>query len=251
MEPAQVISRARGPGTPHKSLLTEWLGTAGRERRAVFKALARLSADKTPVRAEAEQTGLSFYTLLTLRRDALLIARPYDLRSGLPKNGHVRLTLPNTERKQVRVPILVPHLQMDLSARHVCVCGVPTEFSGTCKRATDRLCTTQFRNLHLQLPSQNKTFRIVDLSASGLRIYVASGEDRALLEPDTELRPANLRVGASTSISLESIIPRAISGNTVGMEMQVQRDGISERTTINLLNRLQLVELQRLRSERV
>lgn len=231
-------------------MLGDLFGSAGRERRAVLKALVRLSDDKTPVRAEAERTGLSFYTLLSLRRDALLIARPYDLRSGLIKNTYIRLTLPNSQRKQVRAPIIAPHLQMDLSAKHVCVCGIPDAFSGTCRRATDRLSTSRFKNLHLQLPRQNKSFRILDLSAGGARIYAASESDREVFKMNTELAPANLRVGTHTVIALDSLLPRAAAEKTVGLKLQIQHDGVSERTMFNLLNRLQLIELQRLRPDR-
>lgn len=233
-------------GAANRWLLSEWFGFEGRERRAVLRALTELSDRRTPVHVEAEDTGLSFFTVITLRRDALLIVRPFDLRSGLVKNSFVRLTLPNRDRRQVRARILTPHLQMDRSLRHVCICEVPSTFAGTSRRASDRLCTTQFRNLRLQVPALDQSFRVLDLSASGIRIYRRLYDGQSQFALDAELAPASLRVGSHTVIALESVQPRSLMRNTIGLHMQVKRDGNSERLLVTLLNRLQSVELQRL-----
>jgi hypothetical protein len=41
-------------------------------------------------------------------------------------------------------------------------------------------------------------------------------------------------------------VPRARTGNAVGLSMQVRRDGASERFLMNLLNRLHNQELRRI-----
>jgi hypothetical protein len=228
------------------ALLGGLLSSTRREERAVLRALSGLSESKAPVRLEAEQSGVSFFTVLSLRRNAVVLARPRALRGGLPKDSFVRLTLPNSGRKQVRLRVLVPHVKLPMSVKHACVCAVPTSFSGECKRGAERFSTKRYKNLHVQLPEQQKTYRVVDLSTSGMRIV--TGEDSALMlfAPGTEVAPARLRVGERVAIELGSLVARAVTGNTVGLELKVHRDGASERHLMNLLNRLQEHELRRL-----
>jgi hypothetical protein len=228
------------------ALLGGLLSSAHREERAVMRALAELSDRKMPLRLESEQSGVSFFTVISLRRNAVVVARPRSLRGGLAKESFVRLTLPNSGRKQVRLPVLVPHVKLPMTVKHACICGVPSAFSGVCRRAAERFSTTRFRNLHLQLPEQQKTFRVVDLSTSGVRIYAGAETSLMLFAPGSELAPARLRIGERVTIEMASLVARAAGGGTVGLELRVQRDGASERHLMNLLNRLQEQELHRL-----
>jgi hypothetical protein len=228
------------------ALLGGWISSAGREERAVLRALAELSDRKMPVRLESEETGVSFFTVISLRRNGLLVARPRTLRGGLPKDSYVRLTLPNTERKQVRMPVLVPQLKLPMSMRYASICGVPQTFSGVCKRKAERFSTARFRNLQLLLPSVGRTFRVVDLSTSGIRIFTGTEGNLMMFEPESELAPARIRIGERAAIELDSLVPRARTGNAVGLSMQVRRDGASERFLMNLLNRLHNQELRRI-----
>lgn len=228
------------------ALLGGWLSAESREERAVLRALADLSERKMPVRLESEQSGVSFFTVVSLRKNALLLARPRTLRGGLPKGSAVRLTLANQGRKQVRAAIVVPHLKVPFSLKHAFVCEVPHAFCGVCKRGADRFSTARFKNLHLQLDGARRSFRVVDVSTSGLRIHTGGDTPLTLFEPGQELAPARLRLGERAQIELESLVPRAINPKTVGLELRVRRDGASERYLMNLLNRLQEHELRRL-----
>lgn len=229
------------------ALLGGWLSSAAREERAVLRALDDLAVRKLPVRLESEETGVSFFTIISLRRNGLLIARPRTLRGGLPKDSFVRLTLPNQGRKQVRVPVLVPHVKLPMTMKYACICGVPTTFSGVCKRHTDRFSTARFKNLHLQLPRYGKNLRVVDLSVGGVRVFAGTESSQLAFDSDTDLAPGHLRVGERVQIELESVLPRAQVGNMVGMSMKVSNDGVSGRFLLSLLNRLQEQELLRLK----
>lgn len=229
------------------ALLGGWLSAASREERAVLRALDDLAVRKLPVRLESEETGVSFFTILSLRRNGLLIARPRTLRGGLPKDSYVRITLPNQGRRQIRVPVLVPHVKLPMSMKYACICGVPTAFAGVCKRHTDRFSTARFKNLHLQLLRHQKSFRVVDLSVGGVRVFAGTESSNLAFDPDMDLAPARLRVGDRVSIELESLLPRAHVGNMVGLSMRVRNDGLSGRFLLNLLNRLQEQELLRLK----
>lgn len=229
------------------ALLGGWLSSASREERAVLRALDDLAVRKLPVRLESEQTGVSFFTILSLRRNGLVIARPRALRGGLPKDSIVRITLPNHGRKQIRVPVLVPHVKLPMTMKYACICAVPTAFSGVCKRHTDRFSTARFKNLHLQLLDLGKSFRIVDLSVGGMRVFAGTDSASLAFDPDTDLAPARMRVGERVNIELDSLLPRTQVGNMVGFSMVVRNDGVSGRFLLNLLNRLQEQELLRLK----
>ena len=227
-------------------MLGGWLSSASREERAVLRALHDLSDRKMPVRLEVEESGISFFTIVSLRKNALLVARPRSLRGGLEKDAVVRLTLPNHGRKQVRSSVVVPKLKLPMSVKYATICAVPDAFCGVCRRGADRFSTTRFRNLHLQFPDQQKTYRIVDMSSGGMRIYTGADTGMLLFEPGNAVENAVLRVGERARIELAQVTSRSQNGQTVGLEMRVRRDGASERFLMNLLNRLAQHELHRL-----
>lgn len=215
-----------------------------------MRALAEASDHKMPLRLDAEHSGISFFTVVSLRRNALLVAKPRSLRgNGVPKDSTVRLTLPNRERRQVRASVVVPHIKLPGGMRYALACDVPKAFSGQCQRGAERFTTTRFKNLHLHLEDMGRSFRVVDLSTSGARIY--SGHDSGLIgfQPGTDLGTARFRIGERVKIELEHVVARAQSQQTVGLEFRVKRDGASERYLMNLLNRLQNNELRRLQIE--
>ncbi len=228
------------------ALLGGWLSAANREERAVLRALSDLSDRKMPVRLEVEASGINFFTIVSLRKNALLVARPRSLRGGLEKDSVVRLTLPNHGRKQVRTTVVVPKLKLPMSVRYATICAVPEAFCGVCRRGADRFSTTRFRNLHLQLPEVQKTYRVVDLSSNGLRVFTAEDSSLLLFEPGNVVERALLRVGERARIELEQVVARSQGNQTVGLELRVRRDGTSERFLVNLLNRLAQNELHRL-----
>lgn len=231
------------------ALLGGWLSAASREQRAVLRALENLTNSKSPVRLESETTGVSFFTVVALRPNGLLIARPRSLRGGLPKDSFVRITLPNHGRKQIRVPILIPQVKLRMTMRYACICGIPTAFSGVCKRHTDRFNTTKFKNLHLQVPQFSSSFRVVDISVGGLRVFAGDDGERLAEDPEANLAPARIRVGERVSVELENLMVRSHVGNTVGFSMTVRNDGYSGRFLLNLLNKLQEQEILRLKMD--
>lgn len=220
---------------------------AGREHRAVLRALNDLSERHTPVQLEMEHNSAGFFTLVSLHKELLVVGRPRSVPGGLARGAYVRLTLPNTGRRQVRLPVLVPLMKLPVSNRYACICALPDAWSGQCRRNTDRFRTTRYRNLRLELPEAERNFRVVDISSSGLRILTGD-EDAGLMlfEPGMELAPAHLLVGQRVQIQLERLVVRSRGTNTAGLEMQTAHDGASERFLVNLLNKLQEAEIKRL-----
>ncbi len=229
------------------ALLGGLLSSQGRETRAVARALADLGERKTPVRVEVEGTGTSFFTVLSLRKNGLLLARPRTLAGGMAKGLCVRLTLPNHQRRQVRTEVLVPNVQLPMTLKHAMICSVPTAFSGQCQRSADRFDTSRFKNLTLHLADWQQTFRVIDLSATGLRIFTGTDGEAYAFEAGNALGAGTLCVGRGIRIELGDITTRSRAGNTVGLSMAVQRAGDSQKYLLNLLNRLQETELKRIR----
>lgn len=220
---------------------------ANRAQRAVVRALTELSEAQTPVHLLSEQTGVSFYTLVSLHKTALVIARPRAVPGGLPKGTHILLTLPNRQRQQVRMAVLAPKVKLPFSMRYACVCTLPNEFSGQCRRGSDRINTKRYGNLRLHLPEQGRSYRVLDISNTGLRVFLAEEDANLMLfEEGMEVAPAHLQVGKRVQIQLERLVPRAKGGNWVGLEMSVAPDGTSERFLLNLLNKLREAELSQL-----
>ncbi|HEX9841242.1 MAG TPA: hypothetical protein VGC20_00775 [bacterium] len=220
---------------------------ANRAQRAVVRALTELSDQQTPVHLVSEQTGASFYTLLSLHKTALVVARPRAVPGGLAKGSQVVLTLPNRQRQQVRMPVIAPKVKLPFSMRYACVCALPQEFSGQCRRGSDRINTKRYGNLRLHLPEQGRSYRVLDISNTGLRVYLTEDEAGLMLfEEGMEVAPSHLQVGKRVQIQLERLLPRAKAANWVGLEMRVAPDGTSERFLLNLLNKLRDAELNAL-----
>ncbi|HKI99106.1 MAG TPA: hypothetical protein VKB51_11580 [bacterium] len=221
---------------------------SSREQRAVVRALAELSDAQTPVHleTESEQGSIGFYTQVSLHKTVIVVAKPRAVPGGLPRGSHIRLTLPNRRRRQVRLAVLVPHVKLPFSQRYACVCALPEEFSGQCRRGADRLNTKRYGNLRLAVSEQDRLFRVLDLSATGLRIFTGADSGLMMFEEGMEIGAAKLKVGKRVEIELEQLLPRSRGANWVGLEMKVVNDGASDRLLLNLLNKLREAELSRL-----
>lgn len=225
---------------------------AGREQRAILRALNELSEHHTPVQLEVEHNGAGFFTLVSLHKELLVVGKPRTIPGGLPRGSYVRLTLPNSERRQVRMPVLVPHMKLPVSNRYACICALPDAWAGQCRRRTDRFPTTRYRNLRLVLPEMERNYRVVDISASGLRILMPEEEAGLMLfEDGMELTPAHLQVGQRVHIQLKRLVPRSQGSQSVGLEMEPMNDNASEKFLVNLLNKLQEADLKRLSMDSV
>ena len=194
------------------AMLGGWLSAASRESRAVLRALQDLSQHKTPLRVEVEGKGFSYFTVISLRRNALLLARPSTLPAAVGKEDWLRLTLPNRERRQVRVPVVMPHIKVPFSVKHATICGVPDAWSGQCQRQADRFSTTRFKNLYLQLTEPERSFRVVDLSTSGLRILTGPETGLLLFEEGSELSLEHLEDVARDTVPLAISMQESIEG---------------------------------------
>lgn len=231
------------------SILVKWWSSAQREARAVRRALSELSDQKAPVRVDVEGLGLHFLTLVSVHRSGLLLAKPRSLRTQIARDTMVRLTLPNRARRQVRMPVLVPDVRLPLTVKHAFICSMPDHFSGQCQRVADRYTTVRYKSLLLQVPSEEKSFRVFNLSQSGLRILANGPPMAERFVPGQELGPGALRIGHRVQVALSSLIPRNLQDRTVGLQMTVGDDQRSQRYLERLLQRLQQQELLRLRVE--
>lgn len=176
----------------------------------------------------------------------VVIAKPRDLRHSVQKGAFVRFTVPDSDKDQLRLPVLVPHIKIPMSMTYAFICGLAPEMTGKSQRETQRFNTSRFRTLFLQLPDLNNNYLVIDICESGLKIQSDDNGSLRLFEPGNEITPAHLRLGNRGVIELDSLVPCFKTDNTVGLKMTVKEEGPSRKHLKNLLDKLLYYELKQL-----
>ena len=221
------------------NLLNKIIGS-GRDH--VLEILHQLDQEKSTVRMEVENTNLQFQTRLTLRSEAVLVAKPPGLKEGLVKGSFVRFQLPKAKRSELRMEVVAPHFNLTTGAI-VFICKIPSAIIKTHRREA-RYNTTRFNNIHLHLNGRKSSLRVIDLSPTGMRVH-ATNEVRALLPLNTAMTEAFITLGDKARIDLVSLTPKSNSGTSVGCEMVVDKS--SETILTHLLESLEKAEADYLR----
>lgn len=219
-----------------------------RPERAVLQALSQLERDKIPIRVEIENNNTRFYSILSLKRGLVVVAKPPGLKGGLDREGYVRFKVPNSDGKELRMQITVPHFNL-LSGGYVFLCSVPKEFADSSQRGAERYNTGRFNNLFLFLPSIKGHYRITDISETGCKVFMDSTAMRDVLEMGKPISPASIAVGNKVDIELQSATPRSRVKSTVGFELKVDGDGPSNKYLAHFLKSLEASEATRLKAD--
>ena len=204
--------------------------------------LAELARNKTSVRVEIEHSPLKFNSQLTLKKGAVIIAKPGGLREGLAKGSRVRLRIPGHGKREFRLVVTTPNFNL-ANGNAVFICDAP-EGEVESKRESERFDVRRFGNLRLELASEE--FRVIDISVSGLKVVTAADQAEEYFPLGKELHSAHIRVGANVQVDLARIVPRAHHGSTVGCEFAVKQQTPSETYLKHLLDSLSKAETQRM-----
>lgn len=106
------------------------------------RTLKDLAENHTPVRLEVEHSNLSFYTVISLRDEKLLVSKPADLvDDGLASGRILRFVVPDGSQNVVRLELLDPHFGRK-RGDNVMSCAMPLEFSPKSRRRSDRYDTS-------------------------------------------------------------------------------------------------------------
>ncbi len=220
-----------------------------RSRRAVLRALRRLERERSRVRVEIENVGISFVSTLTVVREMVLIPRPPDIRRHIPVGGMVRCRLPWDRDKYLRMEIVTAQYKLPWKTFHVIICNWPEEILGQAPRRHDRFNTSRYKNIRLVLPGIEQPLRVIDISEGGCKVLLPAGLPDDAIRPGGNLGFGRITLGTRVAIELENLIPRVVRRGdnvvTVGLEMFVEEDGPSHQNLRRLLASIEHRETSR------
>jgi hypothetical protein len=222
-------------------MATKWFGLGG-SKVDPLEVLAELARDKTPVRVEIEGTLIKFNSQITLKKGSVVVAKPMGLKEGLNAGTFVRLRLPGSARREMRLKVVTPHFNL-ASGNAVFVCDAP-EKPVEAHRETDRYDVTRYSNLRLVLGTEE--YRLTDISSTGFKVLASGSQVHQHFPLGRELHSAHIMLGANARVDLERIVPRAHHGTGIGCEFAVGRGSASERYLDHLLTSLTKAETQRM-----
>lgn len=229
--------------------MTEFLRAIGLGSKSQDKeielALKKLDREKTPLLMEIEGSHVHFRSVLAVKQDMIIVAKPGGLGQHLKKDSVVRFSIPEEPEKDLRLTVMNAHFNLT-SGNAVFICKAPHSFTEGSKRKATRFNTSRFNNLHLSIPSLSYRFRIVDLSIGGLKIYVQEKimERFPIGKP---IAPVTIQI-SKHSADIGSVVPRVHSGNTVGCEIQITANDTARKYISHLINSLQKTEQDKLQS---
>lgn len=215
--------------------------------REIAHILTRLEKNKTPIRIEIENSNTRFYSILSVKRGLVVVAKPPGLTTGLARDGFVRFRLPDEDGKDLRLQITVPHFNL-LSGGYVFLCAMPKEFAESSLRGAERYNTSRFKNLYLFFPKIKGLYRIIDISSTGCKVYADQAITIEGVEVDNPISPAKITVGSKVDIDLLSATMRSRIKNTLGFELQVGENGTNKYLD-HFLKSLEAADTKRLSTE--
>jgi hypothetical protein len=227
--------------------LTSLIGLPGGAKRQLNSTLAGLERSKTPLRFEIENTNTRFFSVVSVRRGMVVVAKPPGLKEGITRESFVRFKVPGKEGKEVRLEVTVPHFNL-MSGSYVFLCKMPAAFADSAKRKYERYNTSRFSNLHLVLPEPQFRLRIIDISEHGCKTYTQSIKFNGRLQLGSPYHPATISVGGRVDIDLDAAIPRSQQKSTLGFEFKVHPDGTSGKYLAHFLQSLEKGETEKMRS---
>lgn len=204
-----------------------------------LQVLSGLKDQADPVRVEIERTPFYFYTRLVMRSGMVMMTMPVRIQPNLKDKEWVRIGLGESVEQELRLQVSSQEKpEMGNLVRFYC--RLPSATLQTRRRSNPRYNTSQFKDLLLN-SAQGGSYRVLDLSANGLRVRfpqpAAAGEEQTT--PPEEQGPfilgkaqqpgGVLRLGSKTALALEEIIPRYLGPNSGGFEYTVEGGTRSEK----------------------
>ncbi len=231
-------------------MATKWFGgLLGGGGGDPLETLADLSRNRTPVRVEIENTLIKFNSQLTLKKGTVVIAKPLGLKEGLGVGTHVRLRIPGSGRRELRLQVNVPHFNLS-SGNAVFICDAP-EGEVSAQRESDRFDMMRYSNVHLVVGSEQ--FRVVDISSTGFKVLCTAAQAHQYFPLGKDLHGAHVDLGTNVRVDLVKLVPRShhagAHGGSVGCEFEVQRNSASERYLHQLLTSLTKAETDRMATQ--
>ncbi|MDH4122138.1 MAG: hypothetical protein OEV94_10575 [Deltaproteobacteria bacterium] len=184
----------------------------------IFQALQKLESQKTAVRMELEKSYVSFRTVIALRDNMIVVGKPPGINDQIEKGVRLRFRIPELERD---LPLEVYHAHVNLKNGHaVFVCRIPSSFAKG-GRGAMRFDASRVTTLNLHLPERGETYRVLDVSQNGVRVYVPMGDLKVLFPQGKPSDRAEIHYDRYV-IHLDSYTPRVYKGRSVGLEVTLK-----------------------------
>ena len=192
---------------------------------ALQRSLKILTENRTPVRLEIENSELKFYTVVALREEQLLVAKPVDLNdSGLKPGAVLRFVMPDGSWNVVRMRLVNPKVERR-RGDSVMLFEVPQESGPKSQRRSNRYNTSRYNNLVLTVPHFEELMRIIDISMEGCKVYITDFDRWELVQVGMTMRAAKLLLGSKVEVPLPRIIPRMVKPPTASFEWHILPGG--------------------------
>jgi hypothetical protein len=210
---------------------------------APIRALLNVATKKSLVRVHIENTQVRFTSKINIRHNgSVIVSKPLGLNGHLVTGSHVRLRVPDGEKLDLRLEVLNSHLNLS-DGRTAFVCRAPEELT-RCRRQAERFDTMRYTNLRLLMDGE--LFRLVDLSATGFKVYLVGTQGPYLFPLGRELRACRIVLGEDAAVNLLRVIPRNYYPGMVGCAYQINSDSASERFHRHMLESMSRSESSRL-----
>jgi hypothetical protein len=221
--------------------LKDMLHGFGGSAKELTDALMRLDAEMAPIRVEIENTHTRFESRLTIKRESVVVFKPSGLRDQLQAGSFVRFRLPHDMSREVRLEVATPHVNL-ASGTSLFLCKMPTTGLQPAKRNAERYNVTKFKNVLLTLGKRGRSFRVVDVSLSGCKVFSTQAEANSYFPIGKELEFVQLSLGQKVKVDLERLVPRAHLRQTVGCEFEISGEGPSKVHMQSLIKSLEKFE---------
>lgn len=230
------------------SLLTLFKRSRG-ETRAVEAALARIDRRQMTVRLELERSLIRFNSRLSVKRSAVVVAKPPALAPQQPPAGsYIRFKVPDDPKQEIRLEVATAHFNLT-NNQPVFLCKLPLGFCSPSQRKADRFDTSRFRNLALELPGHPERFRVLDISQQGCRILTPYPHPRERIPAGKQIGEAALHLGRNVRVQLATVTPRTYDGKAVGCSFALDPNGDNRKLLLHLLRSLETAQHNALRAE--
>ena len=198
--------------------------------------IKRLENLRTPIRMELENSYVSFRTVLTTKEGLVVVGKPEGLADYIKKGTLVRFKVPETNGKELRLEVVHNHVNLH-NGTAVFLCKMPTGFS-TGGRHGLRFDTSRLAGLEVIFAESQDRYKVLDLSASGVRLLVPYGDLHALFPLGQETEAIRLEVKGN-KVELDSMIPRVYKGRQVGCEIKIAPGSPAQAMMTKLLDYLE------------
>ena len=160
----------------------------------------------------------------------MVITVPQKLKDLLHSQSGVRIRIPNREQMDLRLEITSAKYggtgAMATQPDFVTLlCKIPGAQIVPTKRSSDRIMTSQYRDVFLELATASEPLPIQNMSLSGVKIRTKEEGSQEQFPLGASMENAVIRLGKKTSLRLDSVTPRCHYIQGVGLEMKVKEEG--------------------------